>query len=314
MSIVCHIVGIVNKYKSDFINEMKSLDYNIIDLDEFSNIILNNNTMKNMYKQYHIFKESKNDKFKELDRKMTLYWEGTLEEMISCNIDKIKKNILIGYSHHFRNITKRINLARFNKNMNRFIIKVSKSDIRYIISNNLTKYKDDIINGSYPLENIDFDFIHRNRMKLDDIYEKAGYQAKDLETIKTIFKMSKNKIDTKGLWLASTIPYNVGSMIHPGKNNKIYAFTDMLYALISSFNFDDNELEKTYDEDGNIRIKPKNENVLNKMKEKRYLYFVEKNGFIPHEKGNNIKYFCQSPVVVLDMKKISNVYNEYFEK
>ena len=313
MSIICHIVGLVNKHKIDFTKELISLDYNIIDLDDFSNIILKNTTMMNMYKQYYNFKETKNDKYKEIDKKMAMYWEATMEEMISTNINKIKKNIIIGYSHHFRNITKRLNLARFNPKMNKFIIKVSKQDVKYVISNNLDKYRNDIINGSYPLENIDFDFIYKNRMKIDETYEKNGYQAKDIETINTILKMHKTKIDTKGLWLASSIPYNVSSMIHPNKRNKIYAFTDMMYALISSFNFNDDELEKTYDSDGNIHIVPKKDNVLERMKDKRYLYFVEKNGFIPHEKGNNIKYYTQNPVMVLDMKKINNVFNEYFK-
>ncbi len=311
MEIICHIVGITSNLKNKFIDDMKKIGYNIIDLDELSNNILRNNTMVQLFSQYQGFKDSKNDKFKEIDKKMSIYWETSMEEGIISHVNNSKKNIIIGYSHHFRNINKRINVSPNNKPIAKFIIKVSKSDVRNIIKNNIEKFKDDIIQGCYPLENIDFDFIYNNRLKLDSIYEKNGYLPKTLETIYTILNLSNKDIDGDGLWMALRQPYNVSSKIYPKKNDKLFGFTDKIMALLSSFYFNDDELEKYY-ENNTVKIKQKKEGILEKMKEKRYLYLVEKKHFVPHEKGNNIKFFSQEPATIIDVIKINDVYEEYF--
>ena len=313
MEIICHIVGITNTTKLKFIKDMELLGYHIIDLDDISNIILRSASMSQLYSQYQGFKDSKNDKYKEIDKKMSIYWETAMEQNLINTINNSKKNIIIGYSHHFRNINKRISVSPNNKPIARFIIKISKSDVRDIIRNNLNKYKDDIIQGSYPLENIDFDFIHSNRLKIDVVYEKNGYLPKNLETIYTILNLSNKNIDGDGLWIALKQPYNVSSKIYPKKNDKLFGFTDKLMALLSSFHFNDDELEKYYD-NNTVKVKPKKDGILEKMGEKRYLYLVDKKHFFPHEKGNNVKYFSQEPTIIIDVIKIKNVFAEYFQE
>ncbi len=312
MDIICHIVGITSGTKLKFIKDMELLKYHVIDLDEISNNILRGASMVQLYSQYQGFKDSKNDKYKEIDKKMTIYWETAMEQNIINSLSNSKKNIIIGYCHHFRNINKRINVSPNNKPIAKFIIKVSKSDVRDIIRNNLNKFKDDIIQGSYPLENIDFDFIHSNRLKLDTIYEKNGYLEKSLDTIYKILNLSNKDIDGDGLWIALKQPYNVSSKIYPKKNDKLFGFTDKLMALLSSFHFNDDELDKYYD-NNTVKVKPKKDGILEKMNEKRYLYLVEKKHFVPHEKGNNVKYFSQEPAIIIDVIKIKNVFTEYFE-
>ena len=49
--------------------------------------------------------------------------------------------------------------------------------------------------------------------------------------------------------------------------------------------------------------------ILDKLKTKRFLYLVDKNTFIPHEKGGNQKFFSQSPVIILQKEKIKSVYD-----
>ncbi len=316
--IICHIVGITNLIKKEFIDKTQSMHYNIIDLDEISNAVLNNSSMQQMYKQYQHFRDNKNDKYKEIDRKMSTYWETTMIETIYNNIKKDSKNIVIGYSHHYRNINKRINLPQKTP-FSKFIIKISKHDIKNIIKYNLEKYKNDIINGSYPLENIDYDYIFNNRLKIDSIYEKNGYLPKTLDLLYKILDLSTKPIDTENLWISTKEPYNVGSKIYPSKNktgSKLFAFTDKLMALLSSFHFNDDELEKTFeiiDNINTVKVKPKKAGVLERMNEKRYLLMVEKTTFVPHEKGNNIKFFSQEPVNILEIIKINNVYKEYFQ-
>ncbi len=319
MSIICHIVGITNLQKNQFIKKVSDMNYHIIDLDELLNSILNNNSMIQMFKQYQHFKDTRNDKYKDIDKKMSIYWETSMEENILNNINKHKKNILIGFSHHFKNINKRLNIPS-DKPIAKFILKVMKSDVKNIITYNLDKYRNDIINGSYPVENIDFDLIYSNRKKIDSVYEKNNYLPKTLDNLYTILELSEKKIEGDGLWIASTQPYNISnsqreSKMYPIKTNnnteKIFAFTDKIMALLSSFHFNEDELEKTFD-NNIVRVKPKKEGILEKMKEKRYLYLVDKTNFIPHEKGNNIKFFSQEPVKILDKIKINNVYKEYF--
>jgi hypothetical protein len=312
--ITSHIVGITNLLKNDFINKTKTMNYNIIDLDEISNNILNNSTMEQMFKQYQHFKENKNDKYKDIDKKMSLYWETTMIETIHYSINKDKKNIVIGYSHHYRNINKRINIPQTSPYA-KFIIKISKHDVRNIITYNLDKYKNDIINGSYPLENIDYDYIYSNRQKIDSIYEKSGYLSKTLDTLYTILDLSTKTTDIDCLWISTKEPYNVGSKIHPStkSGSKLFAFSDKLMALLSSFHFNDEELEKSFDNVTNtIKVKSKKDGVLERMNEKRYLLVVDKSTFVPHEKGNNVKFFSQEPVNILEIIKVNNVYKEYF--
>ena len=310
MQILCHIVGITNMMKPKFIKQMESMNYNIIDLDDISNHIFNSNTMNSMFKQYIIFKDSKNDKFKEIDKKMIFFWESTLESMVNEKLKDNMKNIIIGYNHNFKNINKRVEI----KTNNKYIIKVTKRDVREIIVNNLEKHKRNIISGAYPLENIDFDTIYNNRMKIDISYEKIGYLSKTLEMIYAILELSKNKVKVDGFWIASTQPYNVNTMMHPKKNDKLFAFTDMMLALLSSFNYSCDEVEKIYDENNNLHIIPKKDGVLERMNTKRYLYLVETKTFVPHEKGSNIKFFSQVPVMILQTVKINNVYKDFFLK
>lgn len=310
MQILCHIVGITNIMKPKFIKQMENINYNVIDLDDITNNIFNSETMSDMFKQYRIFKDSKNDKFKEFDKKMSFFWESTLESRINEKLKDNVKNIIIGYNHHFKNINKRIDI----KTTNKYIIKVSKRNVREIIVNNLEKHKTDIISGAYPLENIDFDIIYNNRLKIDMIYEKNGYLPKTLDNIHTIVdsinKLPKNKMDK--LWIASNQPYNVNTLMHPKKNDKLFAYTDIILALLASFNYGNDEVEKIYDENNNLHIIPKKNGILEKMNTRRYLYLVDDNTFVPHEKGSNIKFFSQVPVMILQVVKIYNVYKDYF--
>lgn len=312
MQILCHIVGITNIMKPQFIKQMDKINYNVIDIDDITNHIFNSTTMNTMFKQYQVFKDSKNDKFKEIDKKMIFFWESTLDSMINEKLKDNMKNIVIGYNHNFKNINKRVEI----KTNNKYIIKVSKRDVREIIHNNIEKHKRDIISGAYPLENIDFDMIYNNRMKIDMAYEKNGYLPKTLEMIYSIIgaidKLPKDMIDK--LWIASSQPYNVNTLMHPKKNDKLFAFTDMMLALLSSFNYSSDEVDKMYDENNNLHIIPKKDGVLEKMKTKRYLYLVESKNFLPHEKGSNVRFFSQVPVMILQVVKINNVYKDYFSK
>ena len=48
---------------------------------------------------------------------------------------------------------------------------------------------------------------------------------------------------------------------------------------------------------------------VKKLKTRRFLYLVETKTFIPHENGNNQKFFSQLPVKILAKERIDNVYD-----
>ena len=119
--------------------------------------------------------------------------------------------------------------------------------------------------------------------------------------------LGDKKIKGSGLFISLREQYNNNTKIFPKKNGKVFAYSEPVLALLGSFKFKDDELVKDYDET-KVKIIEKKRNTLTKLKKKRYLYLVEKDTFIPHEKGKNVKFFSQAPVLILDSEEIKNVY------
>ena len=304
-NLTCHIVGLNPISKKELFEELNKKVFNPIDLDEINQEIINDNEMDKMYKQYQKFKDTLNDKFKEVDKKMSAYWENKFLELLNEKVKIDKKNILIGQNTHYKYLNKKINLNTPNK----FIIQSNEDDIKKIIQYNLETFKDDIINGKFPLEYLNSTILTKKKDLLLQTYRKFGYLEKDFKQLKTILNLLETKIiDIPGLWISLKEPYNIGSKIHPKKNDKLIAYIDSTMALIASFNFDKNKLIKNYN-GKEIKIKELQPKALDKLKSGRFLYLVSKESFIPHEKGANKKFFSQTPVTILQKEKISNIYN-----
>jgi hypothetical protein len=303
--LTCHIVGLNPLTKKELIEELNKKVFNPVDLDEINQHIINDNEMDKMYKQYQKFKDNKNDKFKELDKKMSVYWENKFLELLNEKVKIDRKNILIGQSNHYKYLNRKINLNTPNK----FVIQSTENDIKKLIQYNLETYKEDIVNGKFPLEYLDLNFLSKKRDALSQAYLKFGYLEKDYKQLKTILNLLETKIiDIPGLWIAMKEPYNVGSKIHPKKNDKLLAYIDSTMALLGAFNFEKNELSKNFT-GKEIKIKELKPQALDKLKSGRFLYLVGKESFIPHEKGANKKFFSQNPVTILQKERISNVYD-----
>lgn len=302
--LTCHIVGLNPISKKELIEDLNKKVFNPVDLDIINSEIISDKEMNNMFKTYQKYKDTKNDKFKEIDKKMSNYWENKFLELLNEKVKIDRKNILIGQSNHYKYLSKKINLNTPNK----FFIKSDEEDIKKIIQYNLETHKDDIISGNFPLEYLDAKFLSKKKQTINQAYLKFGYLEKDYKQVKTILKLLESKIiDIPGLWIAMKESYNVGSKIHPKKNDKILAYVDSTMALLGSFNFNNQELSKVYT--GNeIKIKELKPKALDKLKEKRFLYLVSKETFIPHEKGANKKFFSQTPVTILQKEKIANIY------
>ena len=230
-----------------------------------------------------------------------------ITELLEKNESSDKKTIILGYNNHFRNLSKKINIPTNN----RLLVKTTKKDIRDTIEYNLEKYKSDIIHGIYPLNNIDFDYLLKTKNKINLNYKKNGYLTKTYDQmVKILDLLSYKNIKGDGIWISMSQNYNILSKIHPLKHDKIFAYTEPIHALLASFKWNNDELIKKY-RGNSIKLIQKTDDCLNRLKKKRFLYYVSKESFIPHEKGNNIKYFSQVPVTILEKERVENVYKKF---
>jgi hypothetical protein len=293
-NISCHLIGLNPYNKKELVDTIPKTIFNVIDLDTINIEILKTPEIDKMYKQYTKLKEDKNDKFKEVDKKMSTYWETNFIDMIQDQVKPKKINILIGQNNHYKSLAKRVPIECTN----RFIIKSSDDDIKAFIKYNLETYQEDIINGSYPLEYIDYKQLQKKRNILDTMYKKIGYIEKTTDQVKMMLDLLEKTRNTKGseLWISMKEPYNVNSLIHPKNNNMITAYNDPTNAILSSMNINSN-----IDELQTLKISnPK------KLKTRRFVYMVDSKSFISED---NNKFFSQIPVKILAKQKIDSVYD-----
>ena len=305
----CHIIGLNQVDKNILLSLPFMNKFHTIDLDSINKEIFDNIDLKKMFKQYQHFKGKKNEKYKDIEKKMNIFWEKNFTNFIENNMLEKKKIIVIGNNCHYRNISKKVNI---NTN-NRFIMNTNNDIVKHIIKYNVETYQKNIVNGTYSLDNLDFEFIKKSRKKIEENYINNGYLLHNFDQIKTILYLlsTKNKkID--GLYISLTEPYNVTTKIHPKKNNKLIAYHEPVHALLGSFNWKEDDLEKVY-KGKTIKLIEKKPNSLSKLNDKRFLYYVEGDTFIPHDKGNNMKFFSQVPVMIIDSDKIPNVYKKLNE-
>lgn len=306
-NVICHIIGLNSITKEKFKNKINDEIYEIIDLDNINKDILSSTEMDSMFNQYQKLKDSKNDRCKDIDKKMTNFWINNFNNLLYTNLSNKKKSILIGSNLHYRNLSKKVDVPTNNK----FLIDINKEDIKKLIEYNLNRYKNQIINGTYSLNHLDYKFIENQKNKINNIYLKNGYLMKNIDQIISILKLLESKdIEGKGLWVSIKDNYNINTKIHPKKNGKIFGFTEPIQAIIESFNWKEDEIKTEYSGDNNIKISLKTNEGKQKFKTNRYLYLVDKSTFIPHDKGNNMKFFSQTPINILDKENINNVYEK----
>lgn len=305
----CHIIGFNPYSKKTFVDKLNGKIFNVIDLDQINQEILKKPELDKMYHQYQKLKDDKNDKFKEVDKKMSQFWEQNFIEIIESKVNQKKMNILVGQNNHYKSLSKRINIECTNK----FIVKSDVSEeVKVWIKFNLETYKNEIIEGNFPLDYINYSFLHKKRLAIESTYSRIGYIEKSVDQLNTIVSLIENstKNDGNEMWVSMKEPYNIGSLIHPKSNSKVVAFSDPNIALLNSINFAEGEVKKNYN-GVEISLKELKPQGVKKLKTRRFLYLVETKTFIPHENGNNQKFFSQIPVKILAKERIDNVH-DYF--
>jgi hypothetical protein len=288
--------------------EFNNKIFNIIDLDSINQEIRDDPELDRLYNQFMKLKNDKNDKWKEVDKKMSGFWEQQFINLVEKKIIQKRVNIFIGMNNNYKGLAKRVPIECTNK----FIIKVDpKKEVEQIIRYNLDTHKNDIIGGNFPLEYINHDYLLKKRINIETTYKKLGYIEKTKDEIKDILSMVEKAEKKDSMWVAMKEPYNVGSLIHPKENTgKIIGFTDSNMALLGSINFVGDEVRINKGAE-TINIKEVKSKGLNKMKTKRFLYLVETNSFMPDTHEH--KFFSQLPVRILAKEKVDSVYDHFMK-
>lgn len=297
--ILCHIVNLSSHDKDKIKEICEKLNYNMIDLDVINDQVLNSEEMKKLFKLYNKYQKNNNDRYKDIDKKMSNYWEDSVIEKVFESVND-KQIILIGYSHHYRLIKRKI---KFNI-LNKFIIESDiHSEVRDIIKHNIENNKEEIMNGLFPIEYLDYHHITKEKTKIKESYENINYVKISL---KNLIIQLNNFRKSKKLWICLNESYNIGSKIY-ANDDKIYSYTDPVLAILKSFDIDD-YIE--YDYDDELGINFKNDKVLKKLKKTRVLYYVSDETFILNDMENKMEYYTKDYALIIEKDKINNVYKK----
>ena len=180
MKEIIHIVGLNNEFKNDFILKIKNIDpnYNIIDIDDLTQRITNDSKLAKLYDDYEKNKLDKN-KSKNISSNINDEWARDLQSKLNKLLSGNNNNtIIIGLTTSVINtgVPKiYINIPTNYK----FIVEIDLiENAKQIIKSNLKEYKNQIINGKFPLEYLNLDFLIKRREQLNNIYTKNLYISK----------------------------------------------------------------------------------------------------------------------------------------
>lgn len=297
MVLVCHIAGLNNFNKSDFLEFIKNINNeNIVvrDLDE-------------------IFRDQDFDK---------ITWKNTFSQKI-CNLERQHKNkklILLGLCTYCHDLRLRIPINTNNK----FFIDHDLSEYaKQIVEYNITKNIAQIINGYFPLKYLEHDYIIAEREKLANLYNYMGYKLKSLDSIKLWLELMLsdhnilNKNDFPYAIVASTVKYNKYIQrnfdkikdIISNNNNCITGYSNKWLSLLSCVNTK-NILQKGIridDNDTIVYIKELVPNGFDILKRSCYLYYVDPNIMI----RDGYKYiYNDNHIKIIERHYINNILNE----
>lgn len=323
--IFAHIAGLPENLKNELIKKYKSSNYIFQDLENFTELILNDKNMKIMIQRYEYYCDKSKiqqitklqakqfiTKSKDIERKMNIYWKNKMNYYILELIKQTnlkKKIILFGYCHFFKNIRIFINIQT---NIKIFVNLNSQEYIKDIIRNNLKNHSEDIINGNFNLELLNPSFLTKKREITCSFYLKNSYDLKTFETIEQLLQMSLETYDIPSiLFYASKINYE--SKINL---KKIIAYSYDWISLIAAFN--EKKIIKGFQNDDESKpfIQELEENLFDKLQNSMYLYVISNTAlFTPIFTKNYIyKYETNNPVQIYKKLLIVNVYTKLKEK
>lgn len=269
MKEIIHIVGINNELKNDFISKILSINpnYNIVDVDELSSQITNEKKISKLFDDYEKNKNDKN-KSKGIASEINNEWARELQSKLNKILNSTDKNsILIGLTTSIINVgSPKINI-NFPTNY-KFIIDIDVvENAKQHIRNNLKEYKHAIINGKFPLEYLNLDYLVKRREQLNNIYIKNLYIPKKIDDV---LKFLKNHIQNLDNFKAKKLYYASSDEFSKTINKKnLTLYYDEVSAILSVFDFNN----FLYDPHTKT-IKELNKDSLKELEKDCYLYEI----------------------------------------
>ena len=284
IEVFSHIVGLNDESKEYFLDNISSLEFNIIDLDKITENILNEKGMNEIYDDL----DQNPQKSKNIEKKMCNFWKENFYLKVSKLVEDSKtKVILLGLSNFFKN--NRVNV-KIDSNL-KFFVKINlKNNAKNIIEKNLNNYKDEIIEGIFPLDYLNINFLIKKRQDLLNIYSKFNYEEKIISNIIKIIKNNYNNFIDNDLYYGSINKYN--KLI---KNKNITAYTAPWLALLSSVN---NKNLKGGFKNGQSFIRESKKDEIKNLDRECFLYKVDKKNFYQSQDGKGMKFISNKEVKI----------------
>lgn len=297
MTILCHIVGINSKVKKEFIDYVTNLSPDIVvkDIDVLTNDIRLDKQMSQLSQRFH--KTNDQSVKYHLSKKINCLWKKLLADKIGNIVETYtsKRLILIGQNTFYKNNRVRVNIETENK----FFLNVNGTiNAMHIVEHNLDKYRQSMIDGTFPLKFLDHDFLIKQREQLYKIYANMGYNEMNMNEIREwIRKQANNSSDNANyFYIGHKKDYNrvIGDVNIKNENslsnlsaflefnNKkgMIGYTQKWLALVSSINSNNVYFEKGYNKDKGVvtpYLKEASFNSFSKLLTSCYLYTIDVN-------------------------------------
>jgi hypothetical protein len=295
---IFHISGITELYKNDLIEKLKKLKMFVIcDLDIETEKIYKNKEIQSKIKELDKVTLAKK---KKLDGDISSIWKDKLDDYIK-KVSKENENsyglIFIGNTLNIKHMKCKVLI----KTENKFCLKVNlKENAQEIIKYNLKKYHDDIVNGEFPLDYVNLEYLINSRELLQKGYQKLNYNVAPLDKIYYFFEQGFN--DKKPDLLYIVLPDEYEKDILSKK--KVYAFTEDWIALSSVVV----GIERGYT-DGMPYIKEKTKGAFKKLHKPSHIYVVPSTNFLS---DNNSKFHqnANKKIKIIKSMHIEDIYEK----
>jgi hypothetical protein len=291
--IICHISGLNEHYKNKiimFINKISHI-ITILDLDDVTETIINDEQVTKLDEKYDEYKLNYNPQIKQVEEEIKQYWYDKLTSHIEEFLGKTEQKVVIlGSTVHYKFATKKIDLDVDTK----FFLDISYDKYtKQIIRENLDKYKNDIINGIFPLDYLNGSFLMKKRLNTQKIYQKTNYKVVKWEELINFLNPSKKN---KEFWHAS---------FDKDVPKKIKIFNQPWIALANLIDKDINISIIN----GQPHIHEKKELILQTLKKKGYLYQIESDNIMIN-KSNHHKFKVSQPYNIVKEIPVDNIFKK----
>jgi hypothetical protein len=301
---IFHIAGITDLYKQEITEKLKKLKmFTICDLDEETEKIYKNREIQSKLKELDTVKLAKK---KKLENEITEIWKEKLDEFIKKNIkdnENVYGLIFIGNTINIKHMKIKVIIPQAD-NMHKFFLKVNlKQNAQEIIKFNLKKYHDDIVEGEFPLDYINLEYLINSRETLQKAYQKLNYNILPLDKIQHYFE---NGINVK----KPDILYVVLKEEHLKdivSKKKVYAFAEDWISMSSLIT----GIDRGY-QDGSAFIKEKIKGSFKKLHTNCYIYVVPSTNFLSMD-NNNTKFQSDKKIKIIKSMAIDDVFEKLKE-